>query len=134
MKKIVLLICLSVFAFPVFADEPASNNEAVQYMNQSQGYSGFNRSLPKGEHEVFKKPTKITKEKTYDYYGYEEDDIELKTPVKKVIKTRTEGDENITPAARSTPMTYDNFPKFYDSSNSMMMMQNGMQGLMPGMF
>lgn len=133
MKKIVLLMCLLAFAIPVYAEETDANAEAIQYMNQSQGYSGFNRSLPKGEHEVFKKPTKVTREKSYDYYGYEED-IELKTPVKKVIKTRSESDSTAPASTKSTPMTYENFPKFYDSSNSMMMMQNGMQGLMPGMF
>lgn len=131
MKKLVLLMCLLSFAVPVPAEEALPNAEAVQYMNQSQGYSGFNRSLPKGEHEVFKKPTKVTKEKTYDYYGFEEDN-EIKTPVKKVIKTRSESDSNAPASTKSTPMTYDNFPKFYDSSN--MMMQGGMQGLMPGMF
>lgn len=134
MKKILLLMCLLAFAIPVSAEETAANAEAIQYMNQSQGYSGFNRALPKGEHEVFKKPTKVTKEKTYDYYGYEEEDIELKTPVKKVIKTRSESDSSTPASIKNTPMTYENFPKFYDSSNSMMMMQNGMQGLMPGMF
>lgn len=33
---------------------------------------------------------------------------------------------------KSTPMTYDQFPQNYDSSNTMMMMQGGMQNMFMG--
>ena len=39
----------------------------------------------------------------------------------------------ITPSSnKSTPMTYDQFPQNYDSSNTMMMMQGGMQNMFMG--
>ena len=45
MKKILLLVCLTTFAAPAFSQE-GTNMEAVKYMNQSQSFPGFSRSLP----------------------------------------------------------------------------------------
>ena len=59
MKKIFVVACLFVFSVSVQAE---TNIEAVKYMNQSQGFSGFNRSLPKTENsENFEQPTKVKK-------------------------------------------------------------------------
>ena len=63
--------------------------------------------------------------------------------MKLQIKVNDEDDEDMMSQPRTyeeamdkrTPMTYEQFPKNYDSSNSMMMMQGGMGGMMmPGMF
>lgn len=131
MKKIFVVACLFVFSVSVQAE---TNIEAVKYMNQSQGFSGFNRSLPKTENsENFEQPTKVKKsgEKQYDYNGFEIEEESDIPPVKKVIKTRDTSKGAVTQnTEKSAPMTYDNFPKFYDGNN---MMQNSMQGIMPGM-
>lgn len=133
MKKVFLIMCLMAFTAPVFA-EGSTHLEAVKYMNQSQGFSGFNRSLPKTENlEKFEQPTEVKKsgEKQYDYYGYEIEEKSDEVPVKKVIKTRDTSKGTVSQNTdKSAPMTYDNFPKFYDNNN---MMQNSMQGIMPGM-
>lgn len=133
MKKILLLVCLTTFAAPAFAQE-GTNMEAVKYMNQSQSFSGFSRSLPKTQNqEAFEKPVQVKKttEKQYDYNGFEIEEVDLEPPVKKVIKTRSDNNGAVTQNTEKTaPMTYDNFPKFYDNNN---MMQNSMQGIMPGM-
>ncbi len=133
MKKIFILICLLTFTAPVLADSE-TNIEAVKYMNQSQSFSGFNRSLPKTQsQQTFERPTQVKNtEKQYDYYGFEIEEPSSEPPVKKVIKTRSDNDGNVSQKnpEQTAPMTYDNFPKFYDNNN---MMQNSMQGIMPGM-
>ncbi|CCY24918.1 unknown [Brachyspira sp. CAG:484] len=133
MKKILLLVCLTTFAAPAFSQE-GTNMEAVKYMNQSQSFPGFSRSLPTTQNqEAFEKPVQVKKttEKQYDYNGFEIEEVDLEPPVKKVIKTRSDNNGAVTQNAEKTaPMTYDNFPKFYDNNN---MMQNSMQGIMPGM-
>ena len=125
MKKIIFLIAGLIFiSAPIFAE---SNTESVRYMNQSQGFAGFSKSLPKsGNFSNLEKPTKVQSyEKEYDYYGFEIENPPVTE--KKVIKVKQEG---VDPATlnkqKSAPMTYDNFPKFYDNNN---MMQNGAGGM-----
>lgn len=137
MKKFLFLICMITIAIPAFAD----NSDAIQYMNQSQGFSGFNRSLPQsGSFKNLEKNTKFTATETeeneyshYDKDGYriEEDDIPAKTE-KKVIKTLKDSNGQVK-APQNTPMTYDKFPQNYGNGDSMMM-QNMMMPIGNMMF
>lgn len=138
MKKFLFLICMITIAMPAFAD----NSDAIQYMNQSQGFSGFNRSLPQsGSFKNLEKNTKFTAPETeedeefshYDKDGYriEDDEAPVKTE-KKVIKSLKDSNGQIkTP--QSTPMTYDKFPQNYGNGDSMMM-QNMMMPMGNMMF
>lgn len=138
MKRFLLTLCAIMLAIPAFAD----NSSAIQYMNQSQGFSGFNRSLPQAN--AFKNLEKNTKFTTsspaeedeyseYDKDGYR---IEVDEPVKtekKVIKSLKDSDGQVKPVQRNTPMTYDKFPQNYGNGDSMMM-QNMMMPMGNMMF
>ncbi len=136
MKKIMLVVCLLTAGLPLFAMDSQSA-ESIRYYNSSST-GGFGSS------------SAVT-----NYYGLNktpavEDDSEvLLDPPAKVkrparqIKVNTVDDEEefqepgqtyADAMDKRTPMTYEQFPKNYDSSNSMMMMQGGMGGMMPGMF
>lgn len=137
MKKFLFLICMIAIAAPAFAD----NSDTIKYMNQSQGFSGFNHSLPQsGSFKNLEKNTKFTAPKTeddeyseYDKDGYriEEDYTPAKTE-KKVIKTLKDSNGQVK-APQSTPMTYDQFPQNYGNGDSMMM-QNMMMPMGNMMF
>ena len=130
MKKIILAVCLFVGVLPVLAADSQSA-ESIRYYNSSGAF-----------------------DKQLNYYGLnkttnpvdDESEVLLDPPAKapkrvvKQIKVNDE-DEDISTSRKyeeamdkRTPMTYEQFPKNYDSSNSMMMMQGGMGGMMPGMF
>lgn len=130
MKKIILAVCLFVGVLPVLAADSQSA-ESIKYYNSSGAF-----------------------DKQINYYGLnkttnpvdDESEVLLDPPAKapkrvvKQIKVNDE-DEDISTSRKyeeamdkRTPMTYEQFPKNYDSSNSMMMMQGGMGGMMPGMF
>lgn len=130
MKKIILTVCLFVGVLPVLAADSQSA-ESIRYYNSSGAF-----------------------DKQINYYGLnkttnpvdDESEVLLDPPAKapkrvvKQIKVNDE-DEDISTSRKyeeamdkRTPMTYEQFPKNYDSSNSMMMMQGGMGGMMPGMF
>ncbi len=130
MKKIILAVCLFVGVLPVLAADSQSA-ESIRYYNSSGAF-----------------------DKQINYYGLnkttnpvdDESEVLLDPPAKapkrvvKQIKVNDE-DEDISTSRKyeeamdkRTPMTYEQFPKNYDSSNSMMMMQGGMGGMMPGMF
>ncbi len=131
MKKITLAVCLFAFTLPVLAADSQSA-ESIRYYNSSGAF-----------------------DKQINYYGLNkttntaEDDSEVvldppaKTPKRapRQIKVNNDDDDDLTPSqsyadamGKRTPMTYEQFPKNYDSSNSMMLMQGGMGGMMPGMF
>lgn len=125
MKKSLLLLCIIMFGIPALAD----NNQTIQYMNQSQGFSGFNRSLPQsGSFKNLEKNTKITapalpEDEDYSQYdkdGYLiEDDKPIKTE-KKVIKTLKDSSNQAKSAPKDAPMTYDKFPQNYGNGDTMM--------------
>lgn len=126
MKKTLLLLCIIMFGIPALAD----NNQNIQYMNQSQGFSGFNRSLPQsGSFKNLEKNTKITAPalpEDEDYSRYDEDGylIEDDKPVKtekKVIKTLKDSSNQAKTAPKDAPMTYDKFPQNYGNGDTMMM-------------
>lgn len=133
MKKIIITVCLIALGLPALTADSQSA-ESIRYYNSSGAF-----------------------DKQFNYYGLnkttntKEDDSEVvldppaKAPkrVVKQIKVNDEDDEDMVSQPRTyeeamdkrTPMTYEQFPKNYDSSNSMMMMQGGMGGMMmPGMF
>ncbi len=131
MKKIIITVCLIALGLPALTADSQSA-ESIRYYNSS-GAS----------------------DKQFNYYGLnkttnpvdDESEVLLDPPAKapkrvvKQIKVNDE-DEDISTSRKyeeamdkRTPMTYEQFPKNYDSSNSMMMMQGGMGGMMmPGMF
>lgn len=137
MKKFLVAVCLIMLITPAFAD----NNANIEYMNQSQGFSGFNRSLPQANSfKNLEKNTKFTAPANnneedysdYDEYGYK---IEKDEPVKtgkKVIKSLQDSDGK-PKTEQSTPMTYDQFPQNYGNGDSMMM-QNMMMPMGNMMF
>lgn len=126
MKRFLLAICLVMLAIPAFADNDAN----IEYMNQSQKFSGFNKSLPQsGSFKNLEKNTKFTapsddEYSEYDKDGFKIDDDEPVITEKKVIKSRKDSDgqaKTNTGEPKSTPMTYDKFPQNYGNGDSMMM-------------
>lgn len=130
MKKIIITVCLIALGLPALTADSQSA-ESIRYYNSSGAF-----------------------DKQFNYYGLnkttnpvdDESEVLLDPPAKapkrvvKQIKVNDE-DEDISTSRKyeeamdkRTPMTYEQFPKNYDSSNSMMMMQGGMGGMMPGMF
>lgn len=141
MKRFLLAVCLVVFAVPAFADNDAN----IEYMNQSQSFSGFNKSLPQSnsfknleKNTKFTAPPEENDYSDYDKDGFKiEDDEPVKTE-KKVIKSRQTSDGQAvqnanTKDAHSTPMTYEQFPQNYGNGDSMMM-QNMMMPMGNMMF
>lgn len=139
MKKFLMMICVITLALPAFAD----NSETIKYMNQSQGFSGFNRELPKQESYMnFQRNTKITapsrindEYSDYDEYGYriEEDIKPAKPSEKKVIKTAKDANGQVKTPSSNAPMTYDKFPQNYGNGDSMMIQRMNMP-MSGGMF
>lgn len=136
MKKFLFALCLISLSMPAFS---ADNSENIKYMNQSQGFSGFNTNLPQSnEYKKFEKPTKVTTHESYQDYlnEFDDDGFRITKPVKtekKVIKHI--GDANTGTTAQqnkdSRPMTYDSFPKSLDDANNNMIM---MPTSIPGLF
>lgn len=126
MKKLFLTLCALSIVLPVFSADYAEN---VKYMNQSQGFAGFNKRLPQAnEFKELKKPTKITKDDYYDDFldEFDSDGFRKEKPVsteKKVIKHIKDYDGKTVKQYEGTskPMTYDLFPKSFDDANNMMM-------------
>ena len=138
MKKFLLTICIVMLTVPAFADNDAN----IEYMNQSQSFSGFNKSLPQSSSfKNLEKNTKFTAPSNDEYSEYDNDGykIEDDKPVvieKKVIKTKKNSDGQAkinTEDSKSTPMTYDKFPQNYGNGDSMMM-QNMMMPMGNMMF
>lgn len=123
MKKIILAVCVIFLASPAFAE----NSETVKYMNQSQGFAGFNRSLPQANsYKNLEKNTKYTASPAEDdeLSKYDKDGwrIEEDKPIKmekKVIKSINDGKDRTKPS--DVPMTYDKFPQNYGNGDSIML-------------
>lgn len=150
MRRFLLSVCVLMLAVPAFAD----NSDAVKYMNQSQGFAGFNKSLPQAnsfknleknvkyeapavQTEEIAKPADYDDYSDYDKDGYriQKDEVILKPTgngEKKVIKTLKdyEGKAKTNPA--DVPMTYEKFPQNYGNGDTMMMQRMMMP--MGGMF
>ena len=132
MKKFLFLMCAFSLIIPAYASE---SSETVKYMNQSESFSGFNKTLPTdGTYKLLEKPTKVTAEEREpdDFLDeFDDDGFRKEKPVsteKKVIKTMKDGQrkpQQQTANGDVKPMTYDNFPKSMDDVNSQMLMPLG---------
>lgn len=125
MKNLILAVTLFMVGLPIMALDSQSA-ESIRYYNssgafdKSTSYYQLNRTQSRADdEEVLLDPP-------------------AKAPRKVVKQIKVNDDEDMEPSQsyadamnKRTPMTYEQFPKNYDSSNSMMMMQGGM---MPGMF
>lgn len=112
MKKIILLLLALSFIAPVLADEIN--------LTPKNSFSGFNNNGIRSKYPQLQKTVSAS------------DIIEEQND--KVISRKSVREMGLTSPVNtgSTPMTYDQFPKNYDSSNSMMLMQGGMQNMFMG--
>lgn len=112
MKKIILLLLALSFIAPVLADEIN--------LTPKNSFSGFNNNGIRSKYPQLQKTVSAS------------DIIEEQND--KVINRKSVREMGLTSPVNtgSTPMTYDQFPKNYDSSNSMMLMQGGMQNMFMG--
>lgn len=112
MKKIILLLLALSFIAPVWADEIN--------LTPKNSFSGFNNNGIRSKYPQLQKTVSAS------------DIIEEQND--KVINRKSVREMGLTSPVNtgSTPMTYDQFPKNYDSSNSMMLMQGGMQNMFMG--
>ena len=134
MKKILFLICILAFALPAIS----ADSSRMQYMNQSDSFAGFGKSLPKGSQTIpFAEPTtKVTAESEHDRYldEFDRDGYRKTKPVsteKKVIKTISDSKGKTTAQEKReyNPMTYGNFPRSVDDANNGMMMMPSIPAL-----
>lgn len=114
MKKLFTAAALMMLIItPVFAEEIN--------LTPKNSFSGFNNNGVRSAYPQLKKSVSAT-----DIIE-EQNENELMRPK----SVREMG--NITPSNNSgAPMTYSQFPQNYDSSNSMMLMQGGMQNMFMG--
>lgn len=112
MKKIVLALLVLSFALPVFSEEVN--------LTPKDAFSGFNNNATRAKYPQLRKSVSAS------------DIMEEQTEsIMSPKSVRQMGD--ITPSNdRKSPMTYSQFPQNYDSSNSMMLMQGGMQNMFMG--
>ena len=112
MKKIVLALFVLSFALPVFSEEVN--------LTPKDAFSGFYNNSARARYPQLAKPISAS------------DIMEEQTEsIMSPKSVRQMGD--ITPSNdRKSPMTYSQFPQNYDSSNSMMLMQGGMQNMFMG--
>jgi len=109
MKKIIFALLLISFATPVFSEEIN--------LTPKNSFSGFNNNGVRSKYPQLKNTVSasdVIEEK-------EENSIMAPKSVRQM--------GSITPSNSSAPMTYSQFPQNYDSSNSMMLMQGGMQSM-----
>lgn len=111
-KKIILLLLALSFIAPVLADEIN--------LTPKNSFSGFNNNGIRSKYPQLQKTVSAS------------DIIEEQND--KVISRKSVREMGLTSPVNtgSTPMTYDQFPKNYDSSNSMMLMQGGIQNMFMG--
>lgn len=112
MKKFILLILALSFMVPVLADEIN--------LTPKNSFSGFNNNGIRSKYPQLRKPVSAS-----DIIEEQNDNVMSKKSVKEMGLSSPVNTGN-------TPMTYDQFPKNYDSSNSMMLMQGGMQNMFMG--
>ncbi len=113
MKKLILAIAILSITTPVFSEEIN--------LTPKNTYSGFNNTAARAKYPQLQKTLSASE-------IVEEQEANSMMGPKSV---REMG--NITPSNNSNaPMTYSQFPQNYDSSNSMMLMQGGMQNMFMG--
>lgn len=113
MKKLILAIAILSITTPVFSEEIN--------LTPKNTYSGFNNTAARAKYPQLQKTLSASE-------IVEEQEANSMMGPKSV---REMG--NITPSNNSNaPMTYNQFPQNYDSSNSMMLMQGGMQNMFMG--
>ena len=113
MKKLILAIAILSITTPVFSEEIN--------ITPKNTYSGFNNTAARAKYPQLQKTLSASE-------IVEEQEANSMMGPKSV---REMG--NITPSNNSNaPMTYSQFPQNYDSSNSMMLMQGGMQNMFMG--
>lgn len=112
MKKIILLLLALSFIAPVLADEIN--------LTPKNSFSGFNNNGIRSKYPQLQKTVSAS-----DIIEEQNDNIMSKKSVREMGYTSPVNNG-------SAPMTYDQFPKNYDSSNSMMLMQGGMQNMFMG--
>ena len=135
MKKLALLFSVLILGIPVLANSSGTRD----YMNQSESFAGFNKTLPQASSfKNLEKNTKYTPKTNkesweeydeelysrYDEDGYLKDDY-FDKPVKtekKVIKTMKDANGKIKePTSKAVPMTYEKFPQYYGNGDTMML-------------
>lgn len=114
MKNFIIAFLLMSLALPVFSEEIN--------LTPKNSFSGFNnRGVRPTYPQLHKEPLSAA-------------DIVEEQNEQEFIRTKSVKEMgNITPRNNtSTPMTYSQFPQNYDSSNTMMLMQGGMQNMFMG--
>lgn len=112
MKKFILLLLALSFIAPVLADEIN--------LTPKNSFSGFNNNGIRSKYPQLQKTVSAS-----DIIEEQNDKVISRKSVREMGPTSPVN-------TGSTPMTYDQFPKNYDSSNSMMLMQGGMQNMFMG--
>lgn len=110
-KQFITALLLAITVLPAFSDE-------INLTPQNK-FSGFNNNGIRSTYP------KLSREVSASDIIEENNENSMMRP--KSVKEMG----NITPSnsSKSTPMTYSQFPQNYDSSNTMMMMQGGMQNM-----
>ena len=113
LKKVILGLLLASFTIPVFSEEIN--------LTPKNSFSGFNNSGVRTKYPQFRQSVSAA-------------DIVEEQNENSFMKPKSVREMgNITPSNDGrAPMTYSQFPQNYDSSNSMMMMQGGMQNMFMG--
>ncbi len=112
MKKFILVLLLLTIAVPVLAEEVN--------LTPKNSFSGFNNNGVRSKYPQLKKTVSAS-------------DI-MEEQSESVIAPKSVREMGVSNGLNNgrTPMTYDQFPQHYDSSNSMMLMQGGMQNMFMG--
>ena len=115
MRKFVLVLMLLALATPVWAEEVN--------LTPKNSFSGFNNNGIRSKYPQLKKTVSAS-----DIIEERNDNSNSIMAPKSVREMGVSSPMN----NGITPMTYEQFPKNYDSSNSMMLMQGGMQNMFMG--
>lgn len=113
MKKLIIAIAILSITTPVFSEEIN--------LTPKNSFSGFNNTAARAKYPQLQKTLSAS------------DIIEEQEANSMMGPKSVREMGNITPSNNtSAPMTYSQFPQNYDSSNSMMLMQGGMQNMFMG--
>ena len=113
MKKLIIAIAILSITTPVFSEEIN--------LTPKNSFSGFNNTAARAKYPQLQKTLSAS------------DIIEEQEANSMMGPKSVREMGNITPSNNtSAPMTYSQFPQNYDSSNSMILMQGGMQNMFMG--
>lgn len=112
MKKIFLALLLLSFALPVFSEEVN--------LTPKNAFSGFNNNAARAKYPQLRQSVSAS------------DIVEERAESIMSPRSVREMGDIIPSNNGNSPMTYSQFPQNYDSSNSMMLMQGGMQNMFMG--